>query len=122
MKKILLIAGGSLLLLTFSCNKTSDGNKNVIKQENTTPELLPTDSLVTKDNTAEGDDDIIENTVRYVAEDGSSALVTFKTRIRIIRSVSEVITRPFQHRRKRLWQKAQSMATMTLRSLHRMTV
>ena len=78
MKKILLIAGGSLLLLTFSCNKTSEENKNVIKQENVTPEPLTADSLGTTENTAEGDDEIIENTVRYVAEDGSSALVTFK--------------------------------------------
>ena len=78
MKKILLIAGGSLLLLNFSCNKTSEGNKNVIKQENVTPEPLPADSLGMIENTAEGDDEIIENTVRYVAEDGSSALVTFK--------------------------------------------
>lgn len=76
MKKTFIIAGSSLLLLTFSCNKSTDGNKSVIKQENGYSADLPKDSLAVAEKT--GNNGAQDYTDRYVANDGSSALVTFK--------------------------------------------
>lgn len=59
MKKIILSL--SVLVLTFSISCTNEGNKGVVKQEE--------NSVNTN---------VKEITERYVAEDGSSALVTTK--------------------------------------------
>ncbi|MBF8458147.1 hypothetical protein IV494_13265 [Kaistella sp. G5-32] len=76
MKKTIITLSTSLLLLTFSCNKSTEGNKGVIKKENGYSENLPKDSLSVTENA--GNKTAQEYTERYVAEDGSSALVTFK--------------------------------------------
>ena len=60
MKKLVLVASVLLVSVTLSCNK-NDGNKSVIAAE----------SSQTNDRE--------ETTERYVAEDGSSAHVTFIT-------------------------------------------
>jgi predicted DNA binding CopG/RHH family protein len=77
MKKTFVIILSTVLAITFSCSKNTEGNPGIIKQENESAEKLPKDSLgnVEKDikNTTN------EFTDRYVADDGSSALVTFKT-------------------------------------------
>lgn len=77
MKKTFVIILSAVLAITFSCSKNTEGNPGIIKQENESAEKLPKDSLgnVEKDikNTTN------EFTDRYVADDGSSALVTFKT-------------------------------------------
>lgn len=77
MKKTFVIILSTVLAITFSCSKNTEGNPGIIKQENESAEKLPKDSLgnVEKDikNTTN------EYTDRYVADDGSSALVTFKT-------------------------------------------
>lgn len=79
MKKTFIIAASSMLLLTFSCKKNTDGNKSVIKQESGYSKDLPKDSMAVVDNTAEaGTNNAQEYTERYVGEDGTSALVTFK--------------------------------------------
>lgn len=61
MKKTILLATGFLLLLAVSCTDKEGGNKAVIQQNTTSPA-----------------DEMVEKTVRYVAEDGTSTLVTFK--------------------------------------------
>ena len=76
MKKTILIAASSALLVISSCTKSSEGNKSVIKQENGYSEDLSKDTLTVvgeTDNTHSQ-----EYTERYVGEDGTSALVTFK--------------------------------------------
>ncbi|WP_027376642.1 hypothetical protein [Kaistella palustris] len=64
MKNLIYVAGAVALLTFTNCNKSTDGNTGII----------PTDSAQT--GTAQGSP--AEYTDRYVAEDGSSALVTFK--------------------------------------------
>lgn len=61
MKKFIYPVVLALLLSNISCNKSAEGNTGV----------LPVDSTATKD--------ITEVTDRYVADDGTSTLVTFKT-------------------------------------------
>lgn len=78
MKKTILIAASSLFLMTISCKKDTEGNKSVIKQENGYSEDLPKDSLSIAEPSESGNNDAQEYTDRYVGEDGSSALVTFK--------------------------------------------
>ena len=65
MKKLIKLVPVIVLLSTVSCNKSSDGNKGVLVEQS--PENnMKKDSLTN------------EQTDRYVAEDGSSAFVTFK--------------------------------------------
>ncbi|MGA9213592.1 hypothetical protein [Kaistella sp.] len=77
MKKAFVMAASCMLLLTSSCKKSTDGNKNVIKQDNGYSENLPTDSVTTLSTDAITTN-AQEYTERYVGEDGTSALVTFK--------------------------------------------
>lgn len=60
MKNSISILAVFLLVATTSCKKSTDGNKNVISEHVTQNAAAPS-----------------EHTDRYVAEDGSSALVTF---------------------------------------------
>ena len=76
MKKTILIAASSALLVISSCTKSSEGNKSVIKQENGYSEDLSKDTLTVAGETDNTDSQ--EYTERYVGEDGTSALVTFK--------------------------------------------
>lgn len=62
MKKIFYAAAIIGLMANVSCKKSTDGNKNV---------------LVENSSTASSDSASSSKTERYVAEDGSSALVTF---------------------------------------------
>ena len=83
MKNPILILSSVLLLSAFSCKKSTDGNKSVIVQENVeqtvTNDNGKTDSTYTASKTETTDGaETQEVTERYVAEDGSSALVTFK--------------------------------------------
>lgn len=61
MKKILYTAAAITMISFASCSKKESGNKNVISADT--------------ENVAENAN---EETLRYVADDGSSALVTFK--------------------------------------------
>ena len=65
MKKLIFLIGAIVLMSNVSCNKSADGNKGVLV-ENSAENTTKVDSLNQ------------ENTDRYVAEDGSAALVTFK--------------------------------------------
>ena len=76
MKKTIFIAASSALLLITSCTKSSEGNKSVIKQENGYSEDLSKDTLTIAGETDNTNSQ--EYTERYVGEDGTSALVTFK--------------------------------------------
>ena len=76
MKKTIFIAASSALLLITSCTKSSEGNKSVIKQENGYSEDLSKDTLTIAGGTDNTNSK--EYTERYVGEDGTSALVTFK--------------------------------------------
>lgn len=79
MKKIFILAASSLLLLSFSCKKNTEGNKSIIKQESGYSADLPKDSMTAPATTTAGENtNAPEYTERYVADDGSSALVTFK--------------------------------------------
>ena len=78
MKKTILIAASCMLIITFSCTKNTEGNKSVIQQENGYSADLPEDSMVVTNPLATNNENAQEYTERYVAEDGSSALVTFK--------------------------------------------
>lgn len=82
MKKFFLSAAALLLITAISCKKSTDGNKNVIveeKVENTvTDDNGKTDSTYSAEKTVKNGNSVVsEHTDRYVAEDGSSALVTF---------------------------------------------
>ena len=76
MKNTIIIAASSLLLLTYSCKKDTEGNKGVIQKEGGYSADLPKDSAAVVENTI--NTDAPEYTERYVGTDGSSALVTFK--------------------------------------------
>jgi len=65
MKKIIYLATVIALSANVSCKKSTAGNSNVLTTENRT-------------NEAASDSGISALTERYVAEDGSSALVTFQ--------------------------------------------
>lgn len=64
MKKIIVPVMTVLLLTAYSCKKSTDGNKNVVIADS-----------MSQNSLTEGS--INEHTDRYVAEDGSSTLVTF---------------------------------------------
>lgn len=83
MKKIICAASALMLLASYSCNKPAEGNKNIVVEE--------TSDIQVENNSGKADTSIsvektendggkiqTEYTDRYVAEDGSSALVTFK--------------------------------------------
>ena len=77
MKKLLLTAAGCAVLMATSCTKNAEGNTSVIKDDNGAI-TIPVDTTVSKTN-GDGDSTTADQyTDRYVAEDGSSALVTFK--------------------------------------------
>ena len=65
MKKLIFLIGAIVLMSNVSCNKSADGNKGVLV-ENSAEDATKVDSLNQ------------EKTDRYVAEDGSAALVTFQ--------------------------------------------
>ena len=65
MKKIIYPIALVLLLMNFNCTKSTDGNTGIVKQEN-------------NENKNNSDSTTSELTERYVADDGSSALVTLK--------------------------------------------
>ena len=64
-------------MVIFSCKKSTEGNKSIIKQENGYSMDLPKDTTSVPDQIS-GNESEKEYTERYVAEDGSSALITFK--------------------------------------------
>lgn len=83
MKKIIYAASAFVLLASYSCNKSAEGNKNVMVEE--TSDIQVENKNGTVDTTvsiqkteSDGGKIHTEYTDRYVAEDGSSALVTFK--------------------------------------------
>ena len=99
MKKTFIIATSSLLLLTFSCKKSTEGNKSVISQENEYSPDLPKDTMnIAANQTDEADYNTKDYTDRYVADDGTSALVTFNNTEKVktisIRSNNKTITTP----------------------------
>lgn len=96
MKKTILIAASSVLLLTLSCTKNTEGNKSVIKQEGVYSEDLPKDTVDVTDQITAGNESAKEYTDRYVGEDGTSALVTFNNEEKTIsiRSNNKTIAAP----------------------------
>ena len=96
MKKTVLLAASSILMLTLSCNKNTEGNKSVIKQENGYSADLPKDSVDMTDQITAGNESAKEYTDRYVGEDGTSALVTFNNEEKTIsiRSNNKTIAAP----------------------------
>lgn len=69
-----------LSLFLYSCNKQESGNKSIIKDENVsiTNKNGEIDSTVsTKTVIKDGEKEFKEESLRYVAEDGTSAKVTF---------------------------------------------
>lgn len=99
MKKTFIIAACSLLMLTLSCKKNTEGNKSVIKQENGYSADLPKDSTtIATTETDESNYNAKDYTDRYVADDGSSALVTFNNTAKVktisIKSNNKTITTP----------------------------
>lgn len=99
MKKSFIIAASSMLMLTLSCKKSTEGNTSVIKQENGYSADLPKDSTnIAANQSDEADYNAKDYTDRYVADDGSSALVTFNNTAKVktisIRSNNKTITTP----------------------------
>lgn len=103
MKKSVLILSVLSMLMNFSCKKSADGNKNILMNESVeetiTNENGKTDSSYSAQKTVKNSNtEIREKTFRYVAEDGSSALVTFtetdKGNSIGIRSNNKTITLP----------------------------
>ena len=81
MKRNLLTMGCVAILSLAACNKT-DGNKNIVKEESIETTVTDNNGKVDSSYTATtdvkvGDSEMQEHTYRYVAEDGSGALVTF---------------------------------------------
>ena len=81
MKNSVFIASAVILFTIVGCKKSTEGNKSIIVEDSAveirTEEPVKTDSaavLTENGNSIKGG----EYTDRYVAEDGSSALVTFK--------------------------------------------
>ena len=74
MKKIFAISSLVLLTMALSCSDKGDGNKNVLAAENAEAVVTTTAGSMNSDGAEESTTD------RYVAEDGSSALVTFSTK------------------------------------------
>ena len=96
MKKTVLLAASSILMLTLSCNKNTEGNKSVIKQENGYSADLPKDSVDMTDQITAGNENAKEYTDRYVGSDGTSTLVTFNNEEKTIsiRSNNKTIAAP----------------------------
>ncbi len=96
MKKTVLLAASSILMLTLSCNKNTEGNKSVIKQENGYSADLPKDSVDMTDQITSGNENAKEYTDRYVGSDGTSTLVTFNNEEKTIsiRSNNKTIAAP----------------------------
>ncbi|QDP84814.1 hypothetical protein FNJ88_04335 [Chryseobacterium sp. SNU WT5] len=97
MKKTLLILSTTLFLAPLSCKKSTDGNKSVIQQENGYSADLPKDT-VTAVESKDSNKNTQEYTERYVGDDGTSALVTFKNtdneKMISIRSNNKTISAP----------------------------
>ena len=92
-----------MLLTTFSCKKSTDGNKSVMVEENVTENVSNENGKVDSTYSSEkivkdGNSQSQEVTERYVADDGTSALVTFKNSDKektiSIRSNNRTITVP----------------------------
>ena len=66
MKQIMKITAGLLLIMAAGCSQNENGNKAVLKADDTT---MNVEQQIEADRK--------EETLRYVAEDGSSALVTY---------------------------------------------
>ncbi len=83
-------------MLTLSCNKNTEGNKSVIKQENGYSADLPKDSVDMTDQITSGNENAKEYTDRYVGSDGTSTLVTFNNEEKTIsiRSNNKTIAAP----------------------------
>ena len=96
MKKTVLLAASAILMLTLSCNKNTEGNKSVIKQENGYSADLPKDSVDMTDQITTGNENAKEYTDRYVGSDGTSTLVTFNNEEKTIsiRSNNKTIAAP----------------------------
>ena len=96
MKKTVLLAASSILMLTLSCNKNTEGNKSVIKQENGYSADLSKDSVDMTDQITAGNESAKEYTDRYVGSDGTSTLVTFNNEEKTIsiRSNNKTIAAP----------------------------
>ena len=96
MKNTIVIAASSMLMLTLSCEKNTEGNKSVIKQENGYSADLPKDTVNVSDQITARDENAKEYTDRYVGEDGTSALVTFNNEEKTIsiRSNNKTISAP----------------------------
>ncbi len=96
MKNILSIAAVSLLVMTTSCKKTTDGNTGIVKQDGESS-VLAVDTTVSKQS-ANDPTNSAEYTERYIGDDGTSALVTFnnsgKEKTISIRSNNKTITAP----------------------------
>ncbi len=80
MKRQILVLGAAMLFLV-GCKKES-GNQNVIKQENVETTVTNNNGVIDSTTSSSkivknGDQETQEYTYRYVAEDGSSANVTF---------------------------------------------
>ena len=81
MKKSVFIASAVILFTIVGCKKSTEGNKSIIVEDSAvtskTEEPVKTDSVAVVSESESGVKKG-EYTDRYVAEDGSSALVTFK--------------------------------------------
>lgn len=66
MTKTIYVIAVIALSLNISCKESTDGNKNVLQKETSIAGTV-------------ADSTISETTERYVGDDGTSALVTFKT-------------------------------------------
>lgn len=81
MKKSVFIASAVILFTIVGCKKSTEGNKSIIVEDSAvtskTEEPVKTDSVAVVTESVSGVKKG-EYTERYVAEDGSSALVTFK--------------------------------------------
>lgn len=83
MKKLIYVLSAFILTAAYSCKKNTEGNKSVIVNEQSATTIDSTNGSseipMTADKTsAITTSDMKEVTERYVAEDGSSALVTFR--------------------------------------------
>ena len=81
MKNSVFIASAVILFTIVGCKKSTEGNKSIIVEDSAvtsrTEEPVKTDSVAVVTESESGVKKG-EYTDRYVAEDGSSALVTFK--------------------------------------------
>ena len=81
MKNSVFIASAVILFTIVGCKKSTEGNKSIIVEDSAltskTDESVKTDSVAVVTESESGVKKG-EYTDRYVAEDGSSALVTFK--------------------------------------------